>query len=130
MSQEEMVENTELLNKGTVKWFRNSLGYGFLTYLDGNNKGKDVFVHHSGIKPIKSQYKTLQQGEYVDFSVIDGDNGPQAINVQGVCGGPLMCDYWYDKKEIAIKKGYKGKSSKKKSTNKDSENTSEVEQVA
>merc|ERR1711907_701363 len=99
--QETTQETTQELplNQGTVKWFRNSLGYGFLTFLDGENKGQDVFVHHSGIKPNKSQYKTLQQGEYVNFSVIKGNNGPQAIDVQGICGGPLMCDYWYDKKE-------------------------------
>lgn len=103
-------ENTNTVHKGTVKWFRNSLGYGFLTHLDGDKKGTDVFVHHSGINPEKSQYKTLQQGEYVEFGVTPGDNGPQAVNVRGVCGGPLMCDYWHDKRES----NFKGKVSKKK----------------
>jgi len=90
------------VNNGSVKWFRNSLGYAFITYLGGENQGKDLFVHHSGIQPTKSQYKTLQQGEYVTFSVTNGANGPQAVQVKGIGGGPLMCDYWHDKKEQSL----------------------------
>lgn len=121
---EEMQENIVIEssdNNGSVKWFRNSLGYGFITYLDGDNKGKDVFVHHSGIQPSKSQYKTLQQGEYVTFSVTNGMNGPQAVLVKGISGGPLMCDYWHEKKEQSLKKGYSKKDKSLKNKKRENE---------
>jgi cold shock protein len=78
---------------GACKWFNNVHGYGFLTIVDGEDKGTDVFVHHSGIKPSNSQYKTLKKGEYLTFDVVDGAQGSQAINVRGICGGPLLCDH-------------------------------------
>lgn len=77
---------------GQCKWFNDKLGYGFITIQDGNDKGKDIFVHHSGIKPLNSNYKTLKKGEYINFGITNGDNGLQAINVTGICGGSLMCD--------------------------------------
>lgn len=77
---------------GQCKWFNDKLGYGFITVQDGVDKGKDIFVHHSGIKPLNSNYKTLKKGEYVNFDIIDGDNGPQGVNITGVLGGSLMCD--------------------------------------
>lgn len=79
---------------GYVKWFSNNIGYGFVTvYTEGEMKGRDVFVHHSGIKPLNSNYRTLQKGEYISFDLGESDNGKQAINVTGVFGGPLMCDH-------------------------------------
>ena len=60
---------------GTVKWFNNSKGYGFLTDEEGN----DVFVHYSAIT--MDGYKTLKQGEEVKFDVVQGDKGLQAVNV-------------------------------------------------
>ncbi len=77
---------------GQVKWFNPKLGYGFITFVSGDNKGKDLFVHHRGIKPLNSGYHTLTPGEYVQFSVANGQNGLQAEDVTGICGGPLMCD--------------------------------------
>lgn len=77
---------------GQTKWFSDKLGYGFITIQAGDNKGKDIFVHHSGVKPLNSNYKTLKKGEYVSFILVDGDNGQQAVNVTGVGGGSLMCD--------------------------------------
>lgn len=77
---------------GQCKWFNDKLGYGFITVQAGEDKGKDIFVHHSGIKPLNSNYKTLKKGEYINFNIIDGDNGLQAVNVTGICGGSLMCD--------------------------------------
>ena len=77
---------------GQCKWFNDKLGYGFITVQAGKDKGKDIFVHHSGIKPLNSNYKTLKKGEYINFNVIDGDNGLQAVNVTGIGGGTLMCD--------------------------------------
>jgi cold shock protein len=78
---------------GQCKWFNNSYGYGFITIWDGPEKGTDIFVHHSGIKPLNSMYKTLKKGEYVMFDVSAGDKGKQAVNVRGICNGPLLCDH-------------------------------------
>jgi CspA family cold shock protein len=77
---------------GQVKWFSDSSGYGFITIADGEKKGCDIFVHHSGIKPANSNYKTLRKGEYVNFNIVKGLNGLQAVDVTGINGGPLMCD--------------------------------------
>lgn len=78
---------------GQCKWFNDLYGYGFVTICDGDDKGKDIFVHHSGIKPLNSNYRTLKKGEYLNFNVVDGMNGVQAVDVTGINGGPLMCDF-------------------------------------
>lgn len=77
---------------GQCKWFNDIYGYGFITIQSGAEKGKDIFVHHSGIKPLNSQYKTLKKGEYVNFDIVNGENGLQAVHVTGIGGGSLMCD--------------------------------------
>ena len=61
--------------KGTVKWFNNSKGYGFITPEDG----KDVFVHHSAIQG--DGYKSLDEGQSVEFDIEQGPKGEQAVNV-------------------------------------------------
>jgi CspA family cold shock protein len=61
---------------GTVKWFSESKGYGFITPEDGS---KDVFVHHSAIQG--SGFKTLAEGQRVTFDVQQGQKGPQAVDV-------------------------------------------------
>ena len=61
--------------KGTVKWFNSEKGYGFIT----PESGSDVFVHHSAIQG--EGYKTLDEGQSVEFEVQDGQKGPQAVNV-------------------------------------------------
>ena len=61
--------------KGTVKWFNSSKGYGFIT----PESGDDVFVHHSAIQG--EGYKSLDEGQAVEFEIQQGDKGPQAINV-------------------------------------------------
>jgi len=60
---------------GTVKWFNNAKGYGFI----GRENGEDVFVHHTGIRG--DGYKSLQEGEQVEFTVEQGTKGPQATDV-------------------------------------------------
>ena len=61
---------------GTVKWFNESKGFGFISQ---DNGGKDVFVHFSAIQG--SGYKTLSEGQQVTFEVENGPKGPQATNV-------------------------------------------------
>ncbi len=61
--------------KGSVKWFNNAKGYGFL----GREGGNDVFVHYSSIQ--LDGYKSLKEGELVEFDVIQGVKGPQADKV-------------------------------------------------
>ena len=61
--------------KGTVKWFNNQKGYGFIS----DESGKDVFVHFSGL--VMDGYKTLEEGQAVEFDVVNGEKGPQATNV-------------------------------------------------
>ncbi len=85
---------------GSTKWFNDKLGYGFITICDGEEKGKDIFVHHSGIKPLNSNYKTIRKGEYIQFNIINGMNGLQAVDVTGIKGGPLMCDYVTSKRVV------------------------------
>jgi CspA family cold shock protein len=61
--------------KGTVKWFNNAKGYGFL----GREDGADVFVHYSSIQI--EGYKSLKEGDEVEFDIIQGSKGPQADHV-------------------------------------------------
>ena len=61
--------------KGIVKEYDNTKGYGFIS----SEEGKDVFVHFSAIQA--EGYKSLQEGDQVEFDVNDGDRGPQAANV-------------------------------------------------
>ena len=61
--------------KGTVKWFNNQKGYGFIS----DESGKDVFVHYSGLN--MESFKSLEEGQEVEFDVTEGAKGPQAVNV-------------------------------------------------
>ncbi len=65
--------------QGIVKWFSKQKGFGFITP-DGQEEGKDVFVHFSAIEG--SGFKTLREGARVSFEIIDGDKGLQAANVK------------------------------------------------
>lgn len=63
------------MSTGTVKWFNNQKGYGFISDAEGN----DVFVHYTGLN--MEGYKTLEEGQEVEFDVTEGTKGPQAVNV-------------------------------------------------
>ncbi len=63
------------MKKGTVKWFDNKKGYGFISADDGN----DYFVHHTNINA--EGFKTLQEGSEVEFEIEEGEKGLRAINV-------------------------------------------------
>ena len=67
------------METGTVKWFDNAKGYGFVSRENG---GKDVFVHHSAIDG--TGYKSLDEGQKVQFEVTAGPKGDQAVNVKKV----------------------------------------------
>jgi CspA family cold shock protein len=64
--------------KGTVKWFNDKKGFGFLS----REGGDDVFVHHTSIQG--DGFKTLSEGQQVEFEVQDGPKGPQAVNVKAL----------------------------------------------
>ena len=63
------------MNKGVVKWFNDSKGYGFIEQEDG----PDVFVHHTSINA--SGFRSLNEGDHVTFEIEQGDKGPAAVNV-------------------------------------------------
>jgi len=64
---------------GSVKWFNESKGFGFITPADGS---KDVFVHFSAI--LNDGFKTLAEGQKVEFEIVDGAKGPSAANVVSI----------------------------------------------
>ena len=66
------------MSKGTVKWFNNQKGYGFIS----DEAGNDVFVHYTGLN--MEGYKTLEEGEKVSFEITEGARGPQAANVNRI----------------------------------------------
>ena len=61
--------------KGTVKWFNNQKGYGFIS----DETGNDVFLHYTGLN--MNGFKTIDEGQEVEFEVVQGAKGPQAANV-------------------------------------------------
>ena len=64
-----------MTKRGKVKWFNDAKGYGFIA----QEGGRDVFVHFSNVKA--EGYKSLAEGQEVEFEVVDGPKGPQAVNV-------------------------------------------------
>jgi CspA family cold shock protein len=75
LSFDNQIYNWRYKMKGTVKWFNNQKGFGFIS----DEQGNDVFVHFSGIAT--DGYKTLEEGAAVEFDITEGAKGPQAVNV-------------------------------------------------
>jgi cold shock protein len=72
------VRKEESLAQGTVKWFSNEKGFGFIE----REGGDDVFVHHSAVN--MDGYRSLTEGQKVEFEIVQGDKGLQAANVQPI----------------------------------------------
>jgi CspA family cold shock protein len=75
--------------QGRVKWFNAKAGYGFATNLEG---GGDVFVHHSGLKVTKEQFRYLVEGEYIEMEITEKEGKSTGTEVTGIRGGKLMCE--------------------------------------
>jgi len=73
------VTRRQTVIRGTVKWFNDSKGFGFITPEDGS---KDIFVHHSAIS--MQGFRSLTEGQRVEFEIVDGKKGPAASNVRAV----------------------------------------------
>ena len=90
---------------GSVKWFNNKAGYGFITCIEGDNKDKDIFVHHSAIVVGSDQVRFLVQGEFVHFDLVkvEGDDKREfhAKNITGIHGGKLMCENQRPRKVVS-----------------------------
>jgi CspA family cold shock protein len=67
----------QLRSKGTVKWFNDQKGFGFIEQPDG----EDLFVHHTAIQQQGGGFKTLSEGQEVEFDIVEGPKGLQAANV-------------------------------------------------
>lgn len=65
------------MENGTIKWFSNEKGYGFIEY----NENEDIFIHFTGIVSEKG-FKSLIAGQHVSFEILEGNRGPQATNVR------------------------------------------------
>jgi CspA family cold shock protein len=72
-------EEKKKLETGTVKWFNDQKGFGFIAPDKG---GKDLFVHHSNI--VAEGYRSLREGQKVEFEAGEGRKGPEAVNVRGL----------------------------------------------
>jgi len=72
----EVIQESKAMPQGTVKWFNNKRGWGFIVKEDG----EDIFVHYSAIKG--DGFKSLTEGQHVKFEIEDGSNGPAAANVE------------------------------------------------
>ena len=80
---------------GSVKWFNNKAGYGFVTVKGGDHDGKDVFAHYSAVKVVDDQFRYLVQGEYIEFDLTKDESGKHDFvvsNISGIKGGSLMCE--------------------------------------
>lgn len=108
---------------GQVKWFNRRRGYGFIKILKSEESpedfiGKDIFVHQSHITPKQSTYRSLEENEYVEFSLsLDERNTTQAVNVTGIMNGTLLCDAHAEKQKYNLNQLSSNNSSEPQSFN-------------
>ena len=76
------------MTTGTVKWFNPKKGYGFITYGETEEDQQEIFVHFSVVKTEADGFKTLYEGEVVNFEITEGEKGPQAADVTVVEESP------------------------------------------
>lgn len=78
---------------GRVKWFNHTRGYGFVTGINGQCEGNDIFVHHTSFTTKENVYRSLSQGEYIEFNLEkDSDGKDCAKDVTGIKRHPLLCE--------------------------------------
>ena len=105
-------------NVGIVKWFNGSKGFGFIRSLQD---GSEIFVHHSNLHVNEDCWKTLIQGEYVEFDIDSATEGRvQAKSVTGIRRGPLMCESNKNNNLNIIRSKWTKKSSEEDTTSNDS----------
>jgi cold shock CspA family protein len=126
---EESLKHTDMPEgerfNGVVKWFNDRRGYGFITVVTpGPHLEEDIFVHQTHIRPLKCNYRTLVQGEYVNFSMGDADaafnedgdvvssHTHQAIFVTGIEGRELLCDHSFRTNSRRSGNNFKGGSNR------------------
>ena len=98
---------------GQVKFFNKDRGYGFIKRLSDS---KEFFVHHSAICPSTRCWNVLYKGEYVEFSLVEGNKGTQSDKVTGLEGGSLLCDHEFE---------YRRRRAQKRKANREQENNVE-----
>lgn len=104
------MSDTTVKTTGRVKWFNKNSGYGFITAVDGDHCGEDIFVHHSVLNVEKDQFRYLVDGEYVTFVWSESGKDSQqhkwqASSVTGVCAGPLLCETQNSSRDNASSRG-------------------------
>lgn len=88
-TQQQTQQQNQQKIQGQVKFFNKDRGFGFIKDVNSNT---EYFVHHTAVHPQTRCWNVLYKGEYVEFSIVDGNKGKQADNVTGLNGGSLMCD--------------------------------------
>jgi CspA family cold shock protein len=88
----ELIHRTFGKKTGVVKWFNPSRGYGFITNIDKDSPDIDLFCHHTSLSTIDNVYKTLTQGEYINYDEKTENGKLYAENITGIYGGRLLCE--------------------------------------
>ncbi len=99
---------------GQIKFFDKDRGFGFIVNLTDS---KEYFVHFTAIKPTTQCWNVLYKGEYVEFSIVDGNKGQQASEVTGIGGGSLLCEHEFEYRRRRYQKRKKEKTKEEEKKN-------------